>query len=166
MSIDTITTTIADLEDFWGSARDEWDLLGPADMTSDEQIRFSRRNDEWSRSHGWALERHDGCTWYVASDARFDSEDVPGGELADAIATNDVEDIASALDDTPVDYSVDRSVPAHPTLKICGYATLSYSDHSETWLVHPIAGGCGESVNSSTLLADLLDVIEMAQKAA
>jgi len=163
MSIDTIKTTIANLEGYWGNSRGEWELLGPTDMAGNETVRFSRRSD------GWALERHNGDTWYVASDDRFDSEDVPGGELSDAIATHDVDAIASVLDDTPVDYTVDRSVPAYPQLEVPGWGKVYWDDQvkgNHGWVVGALDDGWQDAIEPNELLDSLLDVIGMAQKVA
>jgi len=92
-------------------------------------------------------------------------------KLEDAIDHQDVEDIAAVLDDTPVDYTVDHSVPVCPQLEVPGYGTIFFDGSAGSpcgWAVR--AAGADkrhwQPIEPDELLADLLDVIDMAEKVA
>jgi hypothetical protein len=90
-------------------------------------------------------------------------------QLQKAIDANDIEDIASALDDTGVDYTVDRSVPMYPALVIPGWGKVYWDDQvtgNHGYVVESLEDGWQDAIEPDELLGDLLDVVEMAQKVA
>lgn len=71
-----VTCTIEQLENYWACDRDEWGLLGPADVAGSEIVRLVETE---AGSGEYTLERQDADgTWYMAQQERLGAGDVPG----------------------------------------------------------------------------------------
>lgn len=69
-----ILLTVGDLESFWGTSHEEWGLLGPVDVSQDEQVMLRR---PLGSGEGWNLQRKDGESWYTALDEQLADHDTP-----------------------------------------------------------------------------------------
>lgn len=107
-----VYTTIADVEEHWGSDYSEWGLLG-GEVDRSERIRFVREKGD----HEWRMERRDDSVWYVALDATFEGDDVPGNAL---------EAIANAAHEIGLDYSIEED----GAVNIPGYGLVFWDDQN------------------------------------
>jgi len=108
-----IYTTIADLEEFWGSSRGTWGLFGSTDIAGDEMVRLTRKHEE----DLWSLERKSEGEWFAAMAVDLSAEYVPGiGDMhrRGMMAATCVIDAAGSQ---PYDYDGNLLVPAEPTLQ-------------------------------------------------
>lgn len=88
-------------------------------------------------------------------------------DLNDAVAANDVEDIAAVLDRAGVAYTIDDSVPAYPRLEIQDFGGIWYDDGHQSanpgWVWESLERDESDAIGSLALRDDLLEVVDNLQ---